>query len=242
MIGSFNKAYNRPIIVDEGQLRYLSNIIIERFDKVEYEIHTVDGASYKLPTIDDVIAYSNPDSRRIIKINIWGEKKKDSPSFYWAFSLSLFDMSKYDSSCILTMKDLEDTEITFLAQRIDEFVKGCQFPCWWIHSKAFYIVLGFLLYAAIVVAYYVNLGHEKWVEMPNKSTILTGWSVLCMLFSVFVLGKSVDYLFPEGGFSTGEQVKYMKKKNKARNLVFNFILGTIILGVISGLITHYITG
>jgi len=45
MIGSFNKAYNRPIIVDEGQLRYLSNIIIERFDKVEYEIHTVDGAS-----------------------------------------------------------------------------------------------------------------------------------------------------------------------------------------------------
>ena len=50
MIGSYNKAYSRPVIVDEGQLRYLSNIIIERFDKVEYEIHTVDGASYKLPT------------------------------------------------------------------------------------------------------------------------------------------------------------------------------------------------
>lgn len=72
MIGSFNKVYNHPIIVDEGQLHNLSNTIIKRFDKVEYEIHTVDGASYKLPSIDDVITYSNPDSRRIIKINIWG--------------------------------------------------------------------------------------------------------------------------------------------------------------------------
>ena len=70
MIGSFNKVYNHPIIVDEGQLHNLSNTIIKRFDKVEYEIHTVDGASYKLPSIDDVITYSNPDSRRIIKINM----------------------------------------------------------------------------------------------------------------------------------------------------------------------------
>lgn len=241
MIGSFNKVYNHPIIVDEGQLHNLSNTIIKRFDKVEYEIHTVDGASYKLPSIDDVITYSNPDSRRIIKINIWGGKCKTEPSLYWSFSLSLFDMSKYDASCILTMKDLEETEITFLSQRIDEFVKNTRITYWWIHSRGFYIVLGLLFYAAGFVAYYLNIGWKKWAEMPDKTSLLAGWSVLCMLFSVFVVGKTVDYLFPEGGFATGEQKKYMKKKNKARNLVFNTIIGTIILGVISGLITFFVT-
>lgn len=92
------------------------------------------------------------------------------------------------------------------------------------------------------MAYYLNIGWKKWAEMPDKTSLLAGWSVLCMLFSVFVVGKTVDYLFPEGGFATGEQKKYMKKKNKARNLVFNTIIGTIILGVISGLITFFVTG
>lgn len=42
MIGSLDKSYNRPILVDEDHLRYLAGIVEERFCAVEFEIKTID--------------------------------------------------------------------------------------------------------------------------------------------------------------------------------------------------------
>lgn len=240
MIGSLDKSYNRPIIVDEVHLRYLAGIVEERFSAVEYEIKTIDGAKYKLPTIDDVIAYNNPDSRKIVCISIWGYKSKDNHDYYPEFSISLFDMSKYDASCILTLKNLEEAEITYFSQRIDEFVKSTKTAYWWLHKSAFYIGLGFLLYCMVVVYYYLSLGMEQWSMKADKTSILTGWSVVCMLVSVYGVRKIVEYLFSEGGFVIGEQKRFMKRKDKRRYFVFITIIGTIILGVISGVIVNYI--
>lgn len=240
MIGSLDKSYNRPIIVDEEQLRHLASIVEKRFCAVEYEIKTIDGAKYILPNIDDVIAYNNPDSRKIVCISIGGYKSKDGRGYYPEFSISLFDMSKYDASCILTLKNLEEAEITYFSQRVDEFVKSTKTAYWWLHRSAFYIGLGFLLYCMVVVYYYLSLGMEQWSMKADKTTILTGWSVICMLISVYGIRKIVEYLFPEGGFVIGEQKRFMKRKDKRRYLVFITIIGTIILGVISGVIANYI--
>lgn len=241
MIGSLDKSYNRPIIVDEEQLRYLSGIVEERFESVEYEIKTIDGAKFKLPSMGDLIAYNNPDSRRIVSISIWGNKSKDRHGYYPEFSISLFDMSVYDASCILTLKNLEEAEITYFTQRIEEFVKSAETGYWWLHRSAFYITLGFIFYCMVVAYYYISLGLEQWAVKENKMSILTGWSFVCMFISVYGIRKIVDYLFPEGGFVVGEQKKYMKKKDKRRYFFLITILGTIILGVISGLIVNYVS-
>ena len=86
-------------------------------------IHTLDGASYKLPTVDDVIKYRYTDSRRIGKIDFNAEKSKERHGYYPLFLPSLYDREKHDLSCILILRDFDEAEIPFLNQRINEFVK-----------------------------------------------------------------------------------------------------------------------
>ena len=240
MIGSLDKSYNRPILVDEDHLRYLAGIVEERFCAVEYVIKTIDGARFKLPTIDDLISYNNPDSRKIVCISIIGYKSKDVNGYFPEFSISLFDMSEYDASCILTLKKLEEAEITHITQRVDEFVKSTKTAYWWLHRPAFYVALGLIFYSVVIVYYYLSLGMEQWSMKENKTSILIGWSFICMLTSVYGIRKIVDYLFPEGGFVIGEQKKFMKKKDKTRNFIITIIC-TVIFGVISGLIVNFIS-
>jgi hypothetical protein len=59
---------------------------------------------------------------------------------------------------------------------------------------------------------------------------------------MFVVKRFVEYLFPQGGFAIGEQVKYFNKKEKTRNLVLMTIIGSLIIGIIAGVITHFIVG
>ena len=145
MTGSLNKSYSWPIIIEEERLHYLSEMITERFQSVYYKIETIDGASYNLSTIEDVLSYSNPQPRRIIKVGIFGNKEKDTIKIYPDISIFLFDMGKYDKSCILSLNNLEDQEITFLSNRVDEFVKGTRAPYWWLHSNAVYWIVGIML-------------------------------------------------------------------------------------------------
>ena len=63
MIGSATKYYFRPIIVDEGQLRYLSKKVKERFGDIEYGIETIDGVQYKYGNVDcPVVLYQTVQS------------------------------------------------------------------------------------------------------------------------------------------------------------------------------------
>ena len=69
MTGSTAIYYFCPIIVDESQLRYLSEMVKERFGEVEYGIETIEGVQYEYSSIDDLLAYNNPNSRKITKIS-----------------------------------------------------------------------------------------------------------------------------------------------------------------------------
>ena len=241
MNGSLNKSYSNPIIIDEERLQYLSGIITEKFKGIYYKIETIDGASYKLNSLEEVLSYSNPQPRKIIKISIIGNKEKDAIKIYPDITVSLFDMSKYDKSCILSVNNIEEQEITFITQRIDEFVKGVRVSYWWLHSKAVYWIVGFLLYALAAVLYYCNNGKEQLMNSMNNTLFWYGVSFICFFFSGFVVKKCIEFLFPEGGFALGEQVKYMNKRSKIRHIILGSILGSLILGIMSGIIVHIIT-
>lgn len=241
MKGSLNKSYSSPIVIDEERLQYLSGVITEKFKGVYYRIETVDGASYKLGTLEEVLSYSNPQPRRIIKISIIGNKESDAIKIYPDITVSLFDMSKYDKACILSLNNLEEQEITFLTQRIDEFVKGVRIPYWWLHSKVVYWIVGIVLYAIAAVLYYISYGKEQMAHSMNNTIFWYGLSFLCFFFSEFVVKRCIEYLFPEGGFAIGEQVKYMNKKSRTRNIILGSILGSILLSIVSGIIVHLIT-
>lgn len=239
MIGALDKVYTRSIMVDEDQLRYLSEIVVERFDEVEYVIHTVDGASYHLPTIDEVIKYRNPEVRQIVKIDIHAEKNKEQRGLYPSLSISLFDRTKQDLSCILSLKDLDEAEITFLDQRVKEFVKKNQIRYWWIHTFAFYLIISLIMYVGVLTVYNLNIRNGVWAEESKNSTVLLLWSFVCMFASFFCVKKVVNSMFHQGGFSIGEQKETVMKRERRRIALLKTI-STIVLGVVSGIILNYI--
>lgn len=240
MKGELTKSYDRSLLIDAEQFTYIASFIEVNFVDIEYKIYTSDGANYNLSAMDEVLSYSNPDSRRIIKIVISGNKEHRERSFYKDFSISLFDMSKYDKSCILTLNNMEEKDIVFYTQRVDEFVKSSQEPLWWIHKTAVYIVIWVLLYAIAAVFYFTKTDKAQLADKAYNMVFLNGVSAICAVVSAFLVRWVVRKLYPEGGFAIGEQVKYINRINKTRNLILITILGTIVLGIISGVITHLI--
>jgi len=69
---------------------------------------------YSLSTKEEILSYRNPDSRRIIKIVISGNKEPRDRSYLKDFSISLFDLSKFDKSCILPLNNMQEKDIVFL--------------------------------------------------------------------------------------------------------------------------------
>ena len=240
MKGELTKSYDRSLLIDEERLRNIASFIEDRFVDVEYIIYTSDGANYSLSTKDEVLSYTNPDSRRIIKIVISGNIEHRDRSFYKDFSISLFDMSEYEKSCILALNNMEEKDIVFYSQRVDEFIYSVQEPLWWIHKTAVYIAIWIILYVIAAVFYYTKADKTQLADKAYNMVFLNGVSAACAVVSAIVVRWAVRKLYPEGGFSIGEQVKYFNKLNKTRNLILITILGTIVLGIISGLITHLI--
>lgn len=241
MKGSLSKSYNRSLIIDAQHIAHLSEVIEEDFGDVSYVIKTSDGARYELGKVDDVLSYNNPDPRKIVVFTVSGYKESGSHRIDPDISISLFDMSQYDGSCILSLNNMDEQEITYYTQRIDEFVKTAQTSYWWIHKPVVYWIIGTLLFIVFYLGFYTKLGKDRLLG-NNHTLFLLETSLVCYFFSMFVVKRFVEYLFPQGGFAIGEQVKYFNKKEKTRNLVLMTIIGSLIIGIIAGVITHFIVG
>ena len=240
MKGSLTKNYKESIVVEDEALVLILELIKKGFGDVYFEIKTVDGASYKLNSLEDVFNYTNPSARRIIKISIIGNKVCETPQFQPDFMVSLFDSSKYDASCVLSLNDLEEQEIVYYSQRIDELIKSMRVSYWWIHKPVVYGIIGVVLFLLFGALYFFNTEHGHNASSGDKILFLTNLSFLCGFFSSFVLKRIIEYLFPEGGFSIGEQKKVLNQKGKTRVFWLITIVATLILGIVSGLIVNWV--
>lgn len=136
MTGSTAIYYFCPIIVDESQLRYLSEMVKERFGEVEYEIETIEGVQYEYSNVDDLLAYNNPNSRKITKISIRGNLYNGGSSSVPELYLSIGDRSKSELSCYMQLKCLDESDIAYFKNRMEDFVKDYCVKYWWMYKPA----------------------------------------------------------------------------------------------------------
>ena len=237
MTGSLNKSFDYAIIIDSERLKRLVDIIKAGFETISYEIKTVDGASYKINTIEDVVAYNNPTPRKIEKIVISANKQPETRKLFPDFSISLFDSSQYSSSCILSLNNMDEQEIAFWSQRIEEFVNSSRASYWWVHKPVVYWALGTLFYFAFIVWYYTKMGKDGLTNGLSTLSLIS-ISVICFYISWRLIKKCIEYLFPEGGFVIGEQIRVLQKREKVRSIVLISIGVSFVIGVISGIIVH----
>ena len=93
MNGRFKKKGNYSIIVTPDDLKILSGIVTSDFEEVQYTIKTKDGAEYVLNSIDEILEYSNPSSRRIEMFRVEGNKEKGKGFYLPNISISLSRIS-----------------------------------------------------------------------------------------------------------------------------------------------------
>ena len=224
-----------PIIVDESQLRYLSEMVKERFGEVEYEIETIEGVQYEYSSIDDLLAYNNPNSRKITKISIRGNLYNGGSSSVPELYLSIGDRSKSELSCYMQLRCLDESDIAYFKNRMEDFVKDYCVKYWWMYKPVFYWIFGgclYLLLAAILPWY---IGGEYYVYISHNIVAKLCWPMLCMAVTILLIKKGLGWLFPAGGFRIGDQVKVLDGKVKVRK----WILG-LITAVVTGLIVGYL--
>lgn len=237
MTGSTTNYYFCPIIVDENQLRYLSEMVKERFGEVEYGIETLDGVQYEYSSIDDLLAYNNPNSRKITKINIRGNLYNGGSSSVPELYLSIGDWSKSELSCYMRLRCLDESDIFYFKNRMEDFVKDYSVEYWWMYKPVSYWIFGgclYLLLAAILPWY---IGGEFHVFISHNIVAKLCWSMLCMVVTVLLIKKGLGWLFPAGGFRIGEQVKVLDRKVKARKWILGLIT-TVVAGLIVAYFTH----
>ena len=231
MTGSTTKYFFLPIIVDEGQLRYLSEIVKARFGVVEYGIETIDGDQYDYSGVDDLVAYNNPNSRKITKISIKGYNYKGESSSVPELYLSISDRSKSDLSCYMQLRCLDESDVTYFKSRIEDFVKDYRVEYWWMYKPVFYWIFGACLYLLFTIMLPWYIGGEYHVYISHNIVAKLCWSMLCMAVTILLVKKGLWWLFPAGGFRIGEQVKVLDRKVKVRKWILGFIT-TVVTGLI----------
>lgn len=240
MKGSLNRSYNFPIIVSADDLKSLIEILSSGFEEFQYDINTKDGANYTLNSLEDVLNYSNPEDRKIQRICIKGNKEKGKSFLFPNITISLQDMSVFSKSCNLEIRQLEESDMCLFVQRIDEFTNSVKASYWLLHKTAFYVCVFFLLYFLFAYLYLKNADNYEAVSRLYNFFILQGISILCAGFTMFVIEKSISYLFPKCFISIGEQAKHKDRLDKTRNVILISIILALAIGVLGGILAHFI--
>ena len=231
MKGSKTKYYNRPMILDKGQLQYLTRMVEERFGEVRYEIKTSNGDEYDYNTFDELLAYNNPNSHKITAIYIRGRKSENGSSSLSELSISIYDRSNNVLSCYMDLRNLDEAEIEYFSNRIEGFVKDNSVAYWWMYKPGIIMALYCFLYTIIGVCFSWYMNKEYGLDIDHNIIWLVCWMVICMGVTVFLMKRFLGYLFPAGGFLIGEQVKAMERRMKIRKWILG-IITTVITGVI----------
>lgn len=240
MKGNLNKSYDFSYEICKEDIISLIDVIVAGCEEFSFDFTTKDGAEYTVDNIEDVLNYSNPDTRKIVKLSIKGNVHKGNNFIFPNILISLYDSAIYDSSYLITFRQLEEKDIVFYTERIDELIKRTKRPYYWVHKSAFYWCTGIVLYIILAVIFLMKTNNADTAAKVYNILVLQGVSALCMLFSIHILKKIISYLYPKSCFCIGEQEKQNNKKQKLRSVAFYVIISTILLGVLSGIITHFV--
>ena len=236
MIGNLHKKYEFATIITESDLKVVSALVSSKFEFVKYEIKTKDGAEYCVDNLDDILNYDNHDYRKIVLFRVKGNRNERDSFVFPNISISLYDNSIYQETCILDIKGLDDTEIVYFSQKVKDFTEQIKAPYWWCHKSAFYCVMGIILYTILA---FVSLRNGLSNEEDKAYVFITllVMSSSCGMLSVLLGRKLVSWIFPEGCFCIGEQKKYLHRKEKYRGIILWTILVPLIISIVAGIIT-----
>lgn len=236
MKGNLHKKYEFATIITERDLKSLSTLVSSKFAFVKYEIKTKDGAEYCVDNLDDILNYDNHDYRKIILFRVKGNRNERDSFIFPNISISLYDNSIYQEACDLDIKGLDDTEIVYFSQKVEDFTRQIKAPYWWCHKPAFYCIVSTTIYFLLTYFFLDDLFAN---ETDKAFTFINLLMIACTcgMLSVVLGRRFVSWIFPEGCFCIGEQKKHIQRKEKYRGIILWTILVPLIISIVASIIT-----
>ena len=85
MTVQYSKRFSQAFVIGGSKLKKLTELLKNRVSNVSVSAGCVDGMSYEFKTVEDLIAYENPKSKKIVSIELYAESEDLSRSARFSF-------------------------------------------------------------------------------------------------------------------------------------------------------------
>lgn len=223
MTGDITKSFDFSIVVSPESLKSIDKFISSKYEIRKYTVETIDGASFLAKDISEILEYTNPRARRIVKIEITGRNGDwwcDKPSI--CFSLS--EAFGFRNSVIYTLKNESEKDLDFSVKKLHELVFPMKASYSWMLNKKFNFVLDVLGIAFPITGFVLTryLAYEKSFAIWLGVIVLIFWGLRWL----------VHILFPRAVFLIGQQVLWHEKIERRRIFVFEKTFWALILSFV----------
>lgn len=222
---SYSKILPHAFVVDGCQLKKLTKLLQDHFDKVEIRVDCADDFSREFRTVDDLINYENPKSKKICRLRLSARSDDHSQSATITFP----DFSK--RGILVDFISSEDSVYTLQRNTLDIITGMCP---WYSILARINSPYGFSFVFAIM---YVALRVMSLFVYKVQNIIVPLIVFILTLMIVILLSKLCQFLFPPAAFKIGQGKSRFKVKERIQWGIVISSLVSLATGLIIWLIT-----
>lgn len=247
MRSTTNRIFKNSIVVWPADLEYLDASLRKTFGDVKYLIRCEDETKPEPPSLKELLAYENPDFRRIASITI---KASDDKPFGDNVTIILGKSVSYSDSTISANFEFADIQKQTPVE--DEIVKRLlALRPWhyWFPRVSFMALLPFALYGYSIILNAISLVQKQFgfvqpVAIQPRSSIFTegeqivywGAVIGILILAGYVLDRSRDYFLPRRWFCIGRQQQAYEKRRSVANLIFVVVILGFLINIVAAIV------
>lgn len=222
----YTKFLPHTVVVDDVQLKKLTELLENSLGSVKFSVKCAGGRSYDFKSVEDLINYENPKSKKILKLYLFVRSADDLRS-----SLISFDADSGIMPGIYMQLEVEENELLNLEDKIEDVIVGMR-PWYNIISRlSIWITMGVTFLIAIASVIILKLsGIMENVDDDMKYPVVR----LIVLGTAALVGYPVYKMlltcFPRGVFAIGQGKSRYKRLQWTHSFIGS-IIGALILFV-----------
>ena len=223
MVVEYKKLLPRTFVVDAVKLKKLTELLEDNLGSVTFFIDCADGRSYKFESVEDLINYENPKSKKILKLGLHVRSADDLRRSLISFNA--------DSGLVpgFYMKlEVKESELFYIKDKIEDAIAGMRPWYNFIARLAIWITFGVILLA--ITAEVIIIKQSGIIENVDDETkdiiarlipIGTAWLIGYPVY------KMLSTCFPRGFFAIGQGESRYKTLQWTHGFIGSFIIALI---------------
>lgn len=219
----YSKRSPRAFVVNDVKLKKLTELLEDNLGSVNFSIDCADGRSYDFESVEDLINYENPKSKKMLKLRLFVRSADDL-----RLSSITFNGDSGLVPGIYMNLEVKENELLNLRDKIEDAIAGMR-PWYNVISRlAIWITFGVVL--LVITAEAIILKQSGIIENVDDETK----EIIARLIPYGTAGligypvyKMLSACFPRGVFAIGQGESRYKTLQW-----FHGFMGTIIIALI----------